>query len=102
MVKKIDIKDLNLSHYIIKPCSDGVSMDVRPSKRFSLNLTSINFESHPQLKVEIKTSQVVILYFLGENPIKTTIYTSGRMLIDNRDESLVKNIIHVVISRFST
>ncbi|MHA1989546.1 MAG: hypothetical protein ACW981_04980 [Candidatus Hodarchaeales archaeon] len=77
-------------------------MDVRPSKRFSLNLTSINFESHPQLKVEIKTSQVVILYFLGENPIKTTIYTSGRMLIDNRDESLVKNIIHVVISRFST
>lgn len=91
-----------MSHYIIKPCSDGVSMDVRPSKRFSLNLPSIDFETHPQLKVDIKTSQVVILYFLEESPIKTTIYTSGRMLIDNRNETLVKKIIQILITRFSS
>ncbi len=91
---------IDSSNYIIKPCSDGVSMDVRPSKRFSISLEEIDFDGHPHLKTEIKTSQVVILYYINKNQIKVTIYTSGRMLIDTRDEPLVKEIIQVVISKF--
>ncbi|OLS20411.1 MAG: hypothetical protein HeimC3_40640 [Candidatus Heimdallarchaeota archaeon LC_3] len=75
-------------------------MDVRPSKRFSISLDEINFDSPLQLKTEIKTSQVVILYYLKKNPIKITLYTSGRMLIDTRKVSLVKEIIQVIISKF--
>ena len=75
-------------------------MDVRPSKRFSLILEDIKFDNHPQLKTEIKTSQVVILYYLRSEPIKITLYTSGRMLIDTRKESLVKEIIEVILSKF--
>jgi hypothetical protein len=75
-------------------------MDVRPAKRNSIKLLDIDFEVHPLLKTEIKTSQVVILYYSKEKNIKTTIYTSGRMLIDSRDEKLVKEIIQTVSGLF--
>ncbi|MFW9930608.1 MAG: hypothetical protein ACFFD1_14560 [Candidatus Thorarchaeota archaeon] len=89
--------------FIYKPCSDGVSMDVRPNipLKKRINLKQIDFDIKSNFKSEIVTPQLAILYYLDPTPIKVTLYNSGRMLIDNRNEEKVLTIIKDINTIFS-
>lgn len=78
---------------MMKPCSDGVSIDVRPSKRVSLDLPSLR----ETLSAEISNSSISIFYLKGE---KVTLYKSGRMLIETRDMKLAEAIVDEIVKLF--
>ena len=84
--------------WMIKPCSDGVSTDIRPPKRYQIDLASLNRSIPDNFKKEIITNNLAILY--DENDIKITLYQSGRMLIDTRDQIIASSILKAMLDFF--
>ena len=88
-----------VSSWILKPCSDGISIDVRPPQRYQLNLTSLNNELPSDYKSQVITPSLAILY--DPNKIKITLYQSGRMLLETRDMIIAKRITKVLLDFFN-
>ena len=80
-------------HYIIKPCSDGVSTDIKPKKKYRLNLKEIKNKDIGDVSIEILTDRLIIMYY---NNIKITLYDSGRMLVDTREKDLIRDIVQKI------
>ena len=85
----------------MKPCTDGVSTDIRPPFNLNLQLKEFLTENNPDFKIEVVTPAVAIIYFPSSPKwTKVTVYLSGRMLIDSRDKSLVTNIVSRLLDTF--
>lgn len=92
------IEERLISSWLLKPCSDGISIDVRPPKRYQLNLSKMKESSLKNYKVEIKTPSISILF--NEDNIKLTLYQSGRMLIESRDMEKAEKIVREILNYF--
>lgn len=88
-----------VSSWILKPCSDGVSIDVRPPHRYQLHLLSLKEKLPPNYTSQVVTPSLAILY--NEKRIKITLYQSGRMLLETRDMEVAKVITRVLLDFFN-
>ena len=89
-------EERKVASWFLKPCSDGISIDVRPPKRYQIDLKSLNLEG---FRAEIVSSSIAILY--SSNNIKITIYQSGRMLIETRDMDVAEAIFNEILNYFN-
>ena len=88
----------NISSWVVKPCSDGISIDVRPPKRYQLDLNSLSSMTIPDFRTEIASNSIAILY--SQDNIKLTLYQSGRMLVETRDIPVAEKIVEGVLEFF--
>ena len=88
-----------ISSWILKPCSDGISIDVRPPHRYQLQLTSLNSQLPVDFTSQVVTSTLAILYSPAK--IKITLYQSGRMLLETRNMELAKDITKTLLDFFN-
>ncbi|MHA2366510.1 MAG: hypothetical protein ACXAC7_21315 [Candidatus Hodarchaeales archaeon] len=96
------VNSKNLSSWILKPCTDEISYDVRPSKRYRLNLPKLIQITPKDFTIAIATPAIAILYTsLDDQDLKITLYQSGRMLIENRDKKLIKSLVIKVMKLFN-
>lgn len=87
-----------VSSWILKPCSDGVSIDVRPPHRYQLQLTSLNSQLPVDYTSQVITPTLAILY--SPSKIKITLYQSGRMLLETRNMDMAKDITKILLDFF--
>jgi ribonuclease HIII len=80
--------------WMMKPCSDGVSIDVRPPSRFQIDLLRF-IKELKGFRSEITSSSIAIFY--NKENIKITLYQSGRMLIETRDLETAEKIVSEII-----
>ena len=85
--------------WILKPCSDGVSIDVRPPHRYQLHLLSLNTNLPKFYTSQVVTPSLAILY--DPKKIKVTLYQSGRMLIETRNMEIAKEITKNLLEFFN-
>lgn len=91
----------DINSWSIKPCSDGISTDIRPPTKMHLELAKFNANKHPDFDAEIITSRVAILYYLTSgSKIKLTLYPTGRVLVDTRNMDLAKIILKSLLDIF--
>ena len=88
-----------VSSWILKPCSDGVSIDVRPPHRYQLHLLSLTTQLPENYTSQVVTASLAILY--NEQNIKVTLYQSGRMLLETLDMNIAKTITRVLLDFFN-
>ena len=93
------VEEENVSSWILKPCSDGISIDVRPPHRYQLNLTSLTDELPENFTSQVITPALAILY--NSNKIKITLYQSGRMLLETRNMAVAKDITKILLDFFN-
>ena len=87
---------INVHSWLLKPCSDGISIDVRPPDRFQIDLLSLKNQQIDDFILKIVSSSIVILY-TEKNNIKITLYQSGRMLIETREMDTAENIVQSLL-----
>ncbi len=92
------VEEEQISSWILKPCSDGISIDVRPPQRYQLELTSLKKYLPDKFTSQVITSTLAILY--SSEKIKVTLYQSGRMLLETRDMPLAKEITKNLLDFF--
>ena len=88
-----------VSSWILKPCSDGISIDVRPPNRYQLHLLSLKSQLPENFTAQVVTASLAILY--SQNKIKVTLYQSGRMLLETRDMEIAKEITKLLLDFFN-
>ena len=88
-----------VSSWILKPCSDGISIDVRPPHRYQLNLVSLKSQLPEKFTSQVITPSLAILY--NHKNIKITLYQSGRMLLETRDMTIAKEITKELLNFFN-
>lgn len=93
------VEEENILSWILKPCSDGVSIDVRPPTRFQIQLLSLKNQLPEKFTSQVITPALAILY--DQNNIKVTLYQSGRMLLETRDMSIAKGITKKLLDFFN-
>ncbi len=93
------VEEETVSSWILKPCSDGISIDVRPPNRYQLNLLSLKDQVPDQYTSQVITPALAILYNPGN--VKVTLYQSGRMLLETRDMSVAKTITKKLLEFFN-
>jgi hypothetical protein len=88
-----------VSAWILKPCSDGISIDVRPPKRYQLQLNDLKKLIPTGFTSQIITPTLAILY--DSYNTKITLYQSGRMLLETRDMDRAQNITEELLLFFN-
>lgn len=93
------VEEETVLSWILKPCSDGVSIDVRPPNRYQLNLLSLKDRVPTHFTSQVITPALAILY--NPSNIKITLYQSGRMLLETRDMDKAKTITKDLLDFFN-
>ena len=88
-----------VSSWILKPCSDGISIDVRPPHRYQLHLMSLKDQIPEHYRSQVVTPSLAILY--NKNNTKITLYQSGRMLLETRNMEIAKEITKILLDFFN-
>lgn len=92
------VEQETISSWILKPCSDGISIDVRPPKRYQIQLLSLKEHLPEHFTSNVITPSLAILF--DSNNIKVTLYQSGRMLLETRDMNAAKDITKKLLDFF--
>ena len=93
------LNERNVSSWLLKPCTDGISIDVRPPQRYQLNLLLLKDKLPDFYKSDFITPNLAILY--NADSIKITLYQSGRMLLETRNMDLAEILTKEIIKFFN-
>lgn len=89
----------SVSSWILKPCSDGISIDVRPPVRYQLHLLSLKDQVPENYTTQVVTPSLAIIY--SPENIKVTLYQSGRLLIESRNMEIAMEITKILLDFFN-